>query len=69
MINYAEAVEKQLDVGRHTNFANDDENDNYIDYAETKAKSVLDLIDSYDIKFDSGYTNSIEELRSSSDDE
>lgn len=63
MINYADAVEQQLEVGKHTDFALEDENDNYINYADKKGLALLDIMNNYDIKFDNKYISNVENIK------
>lgn len=63
MIAYAEAVEQQLEICKHTDFSDPDENDKYGEYADAKCRAVLDIMNEYDLQFDNKYINNVQELK------
>lgn len=63
MIAYAEATEKQLEIGKHTDFSSVEEHENYETYVAQKCQSILDIMDAYDLKFDSDYISESENLK------
>ena len=63
MIAYADATEKQLEIGKHTDFSSVEENENYESYIVQKSQSILDIMDAYDLKFDSDYISESESLK------
>lgn len=68
MVAYAEAVEKQLEIGKHTDFASVEEHKNYNTYTAAKCQAILDIMDKYDLKFDSEYISESEDLQATVDD-
>ena len=69
MVAYAESVEKQLEIGKHTDFSISEENDKYLEYVSTKCQSVTDIMDDYELKFDSEYISCVEEYKNPVDEE
>lgn len=61
MISYAETLEKQLEIGKTTDFSNIEENEKYIQYANQKIDCVQIFFDDYDLKFDVKYEKIISE--------
>jgi len=63
MISYAEAIEQQLEIGKHTDFAMDDQYDNYVEYADKKCLALLDIMNNYDLKFDNKYISYVDSVK------
>ena len=63
MIAYAEAVEQQLEICKHTDFSDPDENDKYVEYADAKCLAILDIMNEYDLQFDNKYISNVQELK------
>lgn len=63
MISYAEAVEQQLEIGKHSDFSIPEDQDKYLEYAEEKCRAVLDIMNEYDLQFDNKYINNVQELK------
>ena len=63
MIAYAEAVEQQLEICKHTDFSDPDESDKYVEYADAKCLAILDIMNEYDLQFDNKYISNVQELK------
>jgi hypothetical protein len=63
MIAYAEAVEQQLEICKHTDFSDPDESDKYVEYADAKCLTILDIMNEYDLQFDNKYISNVQELK------
>lgn len=63
MIAYAEAVEQQLEICKHTDFSDPDESDKYVEYADAKCLAILDIMNDYDLQFDNKYISNVQELK------
>lgn len=63
MVAYAEAVEQQLEICKHTDFSDPDESDKYVEYADAKCLAILDIMNEYDLQFDNKYISNVQELK------
>lgn len=67
MIAYAEAVENQLELCKHTDFSITEEINKYAVISAEKCQTVLDIIENYDLDFDSEYASEKKALQTTVD--